>query len=165
MTARQTVDFVESAAAAVVPMWIMGGWGIDALLGDETRDHHDLDVLVRVGDLPALNFMLRRQGFTRAYEWEENDPCHVDGRTWDTAFVERHHDGREIDVHAFEVEGGMVSLRMKDPWSLPPGSLDGSGTICGRVVPCVTAEAQRAMHQGYELPEKHREDLRRLDSR
>ena len=32
----------------------MGGWGVDALLGAQTREHHDLDVLVLGEDLPAL---------------------------------------------------------------------------------------------------------------
>lgn len=162
MTATQALDLAESAAAAGVQVWVMGGWGIDALLGQETREHHDLDLLVRARDLPALESLLRAHGFTRAYEWEENDPIDLDGRIWDTAFVEHHLDGREVDVHAVEVAGLSVSLRTRDPWDLPPQPLDGAGTIRGRVVPCVTADAQRAMHRGYELPERHREDLRRL---
>jgi lincosamide nucleotidyltransferase A/C/D/E len=163
MTASQAAELAASASAAGIRLWLMGGWGIDALLGQETRSHHDLDVLVSAGDLPALHDLLRQQGFTRAYAWEENDPVTLEGRSWDTAFVEHHHDGRELDVHAVDVEDGSVSLRTKDPWVLPPDSLDGTGTILGRAVPCVSAEAQRAMHRGYDLPTKHREDLRRLE--
>ena len=37
------------------------------------------------------------------------------------------------------------------PWPLPD-SLDGIGTIDGTVVPCVSVQAQRALHTGYELP-------------
>jgi hypothetical protein len=37
------------------------------------------------------------------------------------------------------------------------------GTISGRAVACVTAEAQRAMHRGYDLPDSHRQDLLNLD--
>ncbi|WP_028636299.1 nucleotidyltransferase domain-containing protein [Nocardioides sp. URHA0032] len=162
MTATQVVELVAAASAAGIRWWIMGGWGVDALLGQETRDHHDLDVLVSVRDLPVLHALLREQGFARAYEWEENDPITLDGRTWDTAFVERHGDGRELDVHAVEVEHRSVSLRTMDPWVLPPGCLDATGTVGGRLVPCVSAAAQRAMHQGYDLPRKHREDLRRV---
>ncbi|MGN6742706.1 MAG: nucleotidyltransferase domain-containing protein, partial [Amnibacterium sp.] len=41
-------------AAAGVRCTVVGGWGVDALLGAATRDHHDLDVLVDVTELPAL---------------------------------------------------------------------------------------------------------------
>lgn len=162
MTAAEVVQVVESLTAAGVRLWVMGGWGVDALLGGQTRDHHDLDVLVSAGDLPALDAWLRGEGFARAYEWEEDAPVVVDGRRWHTAFVEQHPDGRELDVHAVRTEGATVSLATTDPWELPSRPLDATGRIAGRAVPCVTAEAQRAMHRGYELPEKHREDLRRL---
>jgi lincosamide nucleotidyltransferase A/C/D/E len=163
MTAAQASQIVESASAAGVQIWLMGGWGIDALLGRETREHHDLDILVSTTDLPALDSWLEESGFGRAYEWEENAPIDLDGGLWDTAFVAHHRDGREIDVHAIRIEGHSVSLATKDPWVLPSRPLDAAGTIGGRVVPCVTPEAQRAMHRGYELPQKHREDLHRLD--
>lgn len=164
ITATQALEIAARASAAGIRLWIVGGWGVDALLGEETREHHDLDLLVRASDLPVLDSWLREEGFLRAYEWEENAPVAVGGKYWDTAFVERHPDGREIDVHAIDVHGRSASLRTRDPWVLPAGSLDGVGTIRGQAVPCVTVEAQRAMHKGYELPEKHREDLRRLDS-
>ena len=40
------VTLYRAFAAADAPVWLMGGWGIDALLGRQTRRHHDLDVLV-----------------------------------------------------------------------------------------------------------------------
>jgi lincosamide nucleotidyltransferase A/C/D/E len=162
MTAAQAIEIAESLAAAGIRSWVMGGWGIDALLGQQTRTHHDLDLLVSASELPALDAWLRERGFFRAYEWEENDPVRLGGRTWDTAFVEHHRDGRELDVHAVHVEGRSVLLATRDPWDLPSHPLDATGQICGRAVACVTADAQRAMHRGYQLPEKHREDMRRL---
>jgi lincosamide nucleotidyltransferase A/C/D/E len=144
--------------------WVMGGWGVDALLGEQTRDHHDLDLLVDVGDLPALHVWLRREGFARAYEWEENCPVTIEGRTWDTAFVERHADGRELDVHAVHITDGRVRLATADPWDLPPDALGGTGWIGGHEVSCTSVSGQRAMHVGYDLPGKHREDLRRLEA-
>jgi lincosamide nucleotidyltransferase A/C/D/E len=140
----------------------MGGWGVDALLGRQTRTHHDLDLLVNASDLPSMATWLRGNGFRRAYEWEENVPVRLGDRTWDTAFVEEHRDGRELDLHAVHVAGHAVRLATTDPWRLPQRPLEGVGTINGRAVACVTADAQRAMHRGYELPETHREDLRRL---
>ena len=37
-----------------IRFWVMGGWGVDALLHRETRPHIDLDILVVLGDLPLL---------------------------------------------------------------------------------------------------------------
>ena len=163
MSAAEVLDVTQGLAAAGIRWWIVGGWGIDALVGRQTRDHHDLDLLVRVDDLPALRAWLEEAGFRRAYEWEENRPVDVDGHVWDTAFVEQHDDGRELDVHALRVEDEVVLLATADPWEFPSEDFEGTGTIAGRSVACVSAEAQRAMHRGYELPETHRADLRLLD--
>ncbi len=163
LTAAQAIQIAEGLAAAEVRCWVMGGWGIDALLGEQTRAHHDLDLLVAVSDLPSLEAWLREEGFCRAYQWQENAPARLHGESWDTAFVEQHADGRELDIHAVRIEGGSILLATTDPWELPSRALDGVGEICGRPVACVTAEAQRAMHRGYDLPARHREDLLRLD--
>ena len=163
LTAAQAIQIAAGLAAAGVRCWVMGGWGIDALLGEQTRAHHDLDLLVAVSDLPSLEAWLREEGFCRAHEWQENAPARLLGESWDTAFVEQHADGRELDIHAVQIEDGSIVLVTTDPWELPSRSLDGVGKICGRAVACVTADAQRAMHRGCDLPEKHRDDLFRLD--
>lgn len=138
-----------------VRWWLMGGWGVDALLGRQTREHHDLDVLVHVDDLATLESVLRAEGFARAYDWPESRT--VDGRA--TAFVEQHPDGRELDVHAVHRDG---TLATDDPWELPAGALDGRGTVGGREVPCLSREGQRATHDGYDLPPHHVADLAAL---
>ena len=33
-----------------IRFWVMGGWGVDALLHRETRPHKDLDILLAQGD-------------------------------------------------------------------------------------------------------------------
>jgi lincosamide nucleotidyltransferase A/C/D/E len=163
LTAAQAIQTAEGLAAAGVRCWVMGGWGIDALLGEQRRAHHDLDLLVAVSDLPLLDAWLGEEGFCRAYEWRENAPARLHGESWDTAFVEQHADGRELDIHAVRIEDGSILLATTDPWELPSRPLDGMGKICGRAVACVTAETQRVMHRGYDLPARHREDLFRLD--
>lgn len=37
-----------------VQIWLDGGWGIDALLQQQTRPHKDLDVLVQLADLGKM---------------------------------------------------------------------------------------------------------------
>lgn len=49
--------------AAGVELWVDGGWAVDALLGEQTRDHDDLDVVVAARHEPLLRETLGRLGF------------------------------------------------------------------------------------------------------
>ena len=148
-----------------VRFWVMGGWGVDALLGRVTREHKDLDLLVHIADLPRYAGVVQQQSFERKLEWGENQSIEVGGLPFDSAFVDAHPDGREIDVHVVDIDQhGVASQFHLDPWPLPPGAVSGSGSIDGAMVRCVTPAAQIAMHTGYDLPEKHREDVRLLEA-
>jgi lincosamide nucleotidyltransferase A/C/D/E len=160
VSAAQAEALVESLRAADIRCWVVGGWGIDALVGRQTRAHHDLDLLVHLDDLPALEVWLRSQAFTRHLVWEESAVVQRAGRPYDTAFVETHTDGRELDVHAVLDSGDTAPvLATKDPWTLPVDALTGAGRIGTVDVPCASRSAQRAMHVGYDLPDKHVADL------
>lgn len=164
MSAVEAAELVVALGDAGVRVWVIGGWGIDSLVGSQTRDHHDLDLLVQVEDLPTLDQWLRRNEFARMYVWGENEPVCMAGASFDTAFVEGHADGRELDVHGVKVDAhGCPQLATKDPWNLPSNAFSGVGSLDGRRIPCVTRTAQVLMHRGYELPQKHRADLALLE--
>jgi lincosamide nucleotidyltransferase A/C/D/E len=146
-----------------VRCWVMGGWGVDALLGCVTREHKDLDLLVLIEDLPRYADLVRRHGFERKLVWSESQPIEIDAVSFDSAFVDAHPDGREIDVHVIDVDPrGVVTQFHADPWPLPRDAVSGTGALDGEKVRCVTRAAQIAMHSGYDLPERHREDVRLL---
>ncbi|HSP55104.1 MAG TPA: hypothetical protein VLS25_05900 [Dehalococcoidia bacterium] len=46
MTAGDVVRVLDALAEAGTTVWLDGGWGVDALLGEETREHDDLDLVV-----------------------------------------------------------------------------------------------------------------------
>jgi lincosamide nucleotidyltransferase A/C/D/E len=103
-----------------VRCWVMGGWGVDALLGCVTREHKDLDLLVLIEDLPRYVDLVRRHGFERKLVWSESQPIEIDAAPFDSAFVDAHPDGREIDVHVIDVDPrGVVTQFHADPWPLP----------------------------------------------
>ncbi|WP_345200760.1 nucleotidyltransferase domain-containing protein [Streptomyces lavendulae] len=169
LSAQAAADLYEVLRGRGIRCWVMGGWGVDALLGAQTREHHDLDVLVLGEDLPLLDEVFRDHGFGVQRVWEaENRWVEVDGSTRPTAFVAGTAEGVELDVHVIEVEAGVVVPLCNVPWPFDAGSLEGRGVIDGRPVACVSAQTQVAMHRGYELPEAHERDvalLRQLTDR
>lgn len=91
-----------------VRLWLMGGWGVDALLRRRTRDHHDVDVLVEVASLERFRRRLDADGYAPRHLWDDEtwwvgDPGWCGAAEQPTASVYAHPDGREVDVHAVRV--------------------------------------------------------------
>ena len=137
--------------------WVVGGWGIDALVGMQTREHHDLDLFVLDEDVGKMLEFLEASDSGVRYLWSENR-WH-DGLP--SAFV-ADIAGVEVDVHVVGLDGDAVRILSEHSIELPVHALSGSGRIAGRQVACATAQAQFAMHTGYDLPEKQLHDLENL---
>jgi lincosamide nucleotidyltransferase A/C/D/E len=50
--------------AAGLVVWLDGGWGVDALVGRQTRPHRDLDLVIARDDLAAAQQTLASAGFS-----------------------------------------------------------------------------------------------------
>jgi lincosamide nucleotidyltransferase A/C/D/E len=167
MNAEQVVGLVRDMKGHGIRLWLVGGWGVDALLGEHTRDHHDLDVLVDVIDLERFVERLHELGFEFAYVWEETTDArdsawHTSG-TLPTAFVYVHRDGREIDTHVLgNAEGEDPEALWNTTFVFTKAGLGADGVIAGEPVRCISAELQRLAHQGYQLPAAQAGDMRRL---
>lgn len=145
-----------------IRFWVMGGWGVDALLHRETRPHKDLDILVLLGDLPKLGQLLNAHGFSLKRVWQESRWLGEEAKRRPTAFVVADTQGRELDVHVIDIgPDGRIVQHYEDPWPLPD-SIAGQGSIAGTAVPCVSKETQLAMHTGYSLPDGHLRDIELL---
>lgn len=46
MTPDDVLEVLDALDAAGIPAWVGGGWGVDALVGKETRGHYDVDIAV-----------------------------------------------------------------------------------------------------------------------
>ncbi len=51
-----------------IQMWVFGGYGLDALYGQLTRDHGDIDLCVRDEDLTSLEKLFEQLGFRKTQE-------------------------------------------------------------------------------------------------
>jgi lincosamide nucleotidyltransferase A/C/D/E len=63
---RQVLAVVELLRAEGVVGWLDGGWGVDALLHEQTRSHADVDLVVDVAGLDRLVGSLRAEGYPTA---------------------------------------------------------------------------------------------------
>jgi lincosamide nucleotidyltransferase A/C/D/E len=63
MNSDDVIDLYTTLENLGVEIWIDGGWGVDALLGEQTRPHKDLDIAIQQKDIPKLRHLLQ----TRQY--------------------------------------------------------------------------------------------------
>ncbi|MET7701580.1 amino acid transporter [Streptomyces sp. NPDC005485] len=153
MTAEDVLSVLASLRRVEVDVWLGGGWGIDALIGEQTRRHRDLDFMHRQEQEAAVGAALAEAGFEESLSWRP------------IRFVVTTPDGREIDLHplVFADDGSAVqaSLEPERPF-VYPSSCFVTGTIKGSPVPCLSAEQQVYFHQGYEPTDRDRHDMTQL---
>jgi lincosamide nucleotidyltransferase A/C/D/E len=147
MSEQDAVALLKTAEQIGVEVWIDGGWGVDALVGRQTREHNDIDIFIEKKNSDKFVEILNHNGYAE----EKTDYTTADHTVW------RDRDGRVIDLHLFEF-CGKDTLRY-DGETYLSNIFDGKGIIGGIPVRCLTAEAQLRFHQGYEFSEKDRHDL------
>lgn len=155
MTSADVLEVLDMLEAVGIPAWIGGGWGVDALVGHETRTHEDVDIAVdATNERPTLD-VLTASGF-RVVEGQDWRPSRV---------LLADATGRAIDLHplVFEASGDALQMNVADlrPFRYPSDQFV-YGTIGGRHVRCIGAELQFQFHSGYELDSKGRHDLEQL---
>ena len=154
MNSADVVDLYRSAAKLGIEFWIDGGWGVDALLGRQTRTHSDLDIAIEQKYVAALRKFLNERGYKET-KLEE-------ARAWN--FVLGDSEGGEIDVHVIVLDekgNGIYGPREKGE-VYPAESLTGTGKIEGQPVRCISAAASVRFHSGYELRTKDFQDVSAL---
>lgn len=153
MTAEDVLGVLAVLRAAGAETWLAGGWGVDALVGAETREHRDIDLLHRREQEPALLAALAATGFTETLDWRP------------ARFVLTDLSGREIDLHPLEFapDGSALqqSLDPAEPFRYPAECFV-TGTIAGTAVHCISAEQQALFHRGYEPADRDRHDMAQL---
>ena len=161
---EDVISTYQLLEAEGIRVWLTGGWGVDALLKEQTRPHKDLDIIMLVDDVTRLRDLMAHEGYTLKELWSENrwtvDTC---GAETATAFVLRDPHGREIDAHAMRLDAGGNGLPAWGAEGFVFAKHDfAEGAVVGHVVRCFTPENQIACHTGYDLPEAQVQDLARL---
>ncbi|MEE9206265.1 MAG: amino acid transporter [Acidimicrobiia bacterium] len=164
MTETDVVEIISYLQGRGVRLWVDGGWGVDALLGEQTRDHADLDLAVELVDSDLYEQAVAEAGFEFLYY----DPANDDSNGRHLNWVVKDDRGREIDVHLVDTstttmapDGELVHGGI--PY--PVGSLTATGVVAGREVPCGTAQFQMASRTGYEIADTDIHDIAALHRR
>ena len=152
MRGDQVVDLLDRLAAVTPTVWVGGGWGVDALVGRQTRPHGDLDVAVEAPDLDAVLAVLHGLGFAVAEDWR---PVRIEVA---------HADGRRVDLHpvVLAADGSAVQAGLDGATFTYPAGCTTTGRIAGRAVVCLTAAQQLIFRQGFDLRPVDHHDIAQL---
>ncbi|MFC4147536.1 nucleotidyltransferase domain-containing protein [Micromonospora mangrovi] len=122
-----------------LPVWVAGGWAVDAIVGRQTRPHGDLDLAVDAVGLPELLALLDRLGFVTTVDW-------LPVRAELTA-----PDGRKVDIHPveFRPDGSGVQSGLDGVTFAYAADGFAEGMIDGHPVPCLAVPQQLRFREGY----------------
>lgn len=144
------LDLLESLNMSY---WVDGGWGIDVLLGKQHREHRDIDIDFDGEFTEVLVRTLEEKGYVITTDWG-------------TCRIELHHPKMGyIDIHPLVIAAD-GSAKQADPyggWYEFKREWFTSASFENRMVPCISAEAQKLFHTGYELREVDKIDMQNLD--
>ena len=141
MTAKDAIHLYKLFDQRGIKVWIDDGWGVDALLGHQSRKHDDLDIALHHSNLSTLRKLLETRGYR-----------HVpSGGSLSCNFVFADDQCHRIDIHSFEIDASGentfgVAYRAEH--------LTGAGTIAGYQVRCIAPDWMVKFHTGYPL-DKH----------
>ncbi|MGB2955244.1 MAG: nucleotidyltransferase family protein [Anaerolineales bacterium] len=149
MTAEDVLKVIQLLNQNGIEIIIDGGWAVDALLGEQTRPHEDLDLAVFHEDVPKIRSLFEALGYQ---EVPRDD-------SWECNFVLGDNQGHLIDLHSctFDGEGNNI-FGVKYPLE----SLQGSGIIGDLPVRCIPPDILVKFHSGYELDENDYQDVKLL---
>lgn len=149
MDLAAVLTVVDALDSAGVRFWVGGGWGVDVLVGRQTREHRDLDISIdhharerTVTTLAGLGYTLETDQFPSRAEFA------APGVGW-------------VDVHPVELDdhGGGRQHDLVGGWfDYPPGCFT-TATIDGHTLPCLTVAQQLEFHSFYQPRDVDHHDI------
>lgn len=147
MTIERIFALLDAFERANISVWIGGGWGVDALVGRQTREHRDLDIMYRLEQDADLRRVLSELGYQPETDWW---PARVEfaGESY-------------VDVHPlrFAADGSAILSGLDDATFEYPAAAFTQGEIAGLLAGCLSIEQQRLFHSGYEPRDVDQHDL------
>lgn len=150
MPAGEVVRIVDLLEAQGLQVWLDGGWGVDALVGRQTRKHDDLDIAIVLAEADAVIASLTGLGYQ----------VHADELP--TRLDLRDDQDHRVDLHplTFDQAGnGLQQLQDGRYGTYTAEGLSGRGRVGRRPVRCLSRDLQLRFHTGYERDDNDRHDI------
>lgn len=144
------LDLMESVG---MRYWLDGGWGVDVLLGKQTREHRDVDINFDARYTDALIGTLISHGYEITTDWR---PVRIELYHPELSYV---------DIHPFVIneDGTAKQADLEGGWYEFEADYFGSAVFEGRKIPCISAKGQKVFHTGYELREVDKHDIQNIE--
>ena len=149
MRCEDVIEVLTALDAGGIDYWVDGGWGIDALVGEQTRRHHDLDLGVSRDDVATVEALLpqfRRESGEASFYTDKR------GRAVDLILVDRSQAG---EFQQQLPEGGQLRYAERETRA--------AGYIGGRLVRCATVALQREHRNHPNATDQDRTDIEILE--
>src|SRR5437899_2410694 len=155
MEAADVLQVLDWLRAAGVKVHVAGGWAVDALVGEQSRTHADLDLAFDAVDEQRVLLVLRHAGFQMT----------TDERP--ARFVLQDQIGHQVDFHplAFDASGNGQQVGFGRVTYAYPSAEFGRGMIDGQEVDCLSAKLLIQFHVGYKPTHKDVNDMQLLRDR
>jgi len=153
MNSSKVIEIYKLLTDNNIEVWLDGGWGVDALLGKQTREHGDVDIVIQRKDVLKLRKLLSEKKYQEVKRDDTSD--------WN--FVLRNGE-LLVDVHVvtFDEKGNGIYGPPERNVFYPAYSFRGNGRIDNFPVKCLTAKYQVVSHTGYEIDESDYKDVSAL---
>ncbi len=134
------LSIVGELRDAGISYWVSGGWGVDALVGNPTRIHRDLDLVVEQSDVERAIDAIVALGYREWYRTESDVPLF-------SRIVFHNHPvaGQAVDIHPLDVASTQIEFA--------------TGSIEGTEIPCLSTAVQLKTHTAYKKRWRDRADI------
>ena len=146
----EVLDFLEKLD---ITYWLDGGWGVDVLIGRQTREHRDVDINFDSRHTDGLLDALLAAGYVIETDWRP-------------VRIELHHPERGyLDIHPFVLskDGTAKQADLEGGWYEFEADYFGRAVFAGREIPCISAKGQEIFHAGYEPREVDLHDMKIIE--
>ena len=146
----EVLDMIEQLG---IRYWLDGGWGVDALVGRQTREHRDVDINFDAACTEKLRQKLEEKGYEVVTDWSP-------------VRIELYHPQLSyIDIHPFVLkeDGTAKQADLEGGWYEFEADYFGSAVLDGREIPCISVKGQKIFHTGYEPRDVDKHDLKNIE--
>lgn len=157
MGATDVLSVLDLLDQAGISCWLVGGWGVDALVGRQTRRHLDVDVALEGRFLEQALSSLEGAGFVAVQQ--EGFPAWMP-----TMVILRDKPRRRVELMPVDISGpppGEDGHPVVSRFRYAPESIT-TGTVNGRPVACLSPRVQLMLRTNYTPRASDRHDVRVL---